>query len=125
MPYINIKITREGATSEQKAALIKGATQLLADVLHKNPKTTVVTIEEVEMDSWGIGGLLVEISREKAKEDALALENLKAEKESLRKELAELKGEEYLPEEPPAFSLDTDALKKGRKAKKKKAKHKK
>ena len=56
MPYVNIKITREGATAEQKAALIKGATDLLVDVLGKNPATTVVVIEEVDTDNWGIGG---------------------------------------------------------------------
>ena len=56
MPYVNIRITREGATAEQKAALIKGVTQLLVDVLGKNPATTVVTIDEVETDNWGIGG---------------------------------------------------------------------
>ena len=56
MPYVNIKITREGATTEQKAALIKGATQLLVDVLGKNPATTVVVIDEVDTDNWGIGG---------------------------------------------------------------------
>lgn len=56
MPYVNIRITREGATSEQKAALIRGATQLLVDVLGKNPATTVVVIEEVDTDNWGIGG---------------------------------------------------------------------
>lgn len=56
MPYVNIRITREGATAEQKAALIKGATQLLVDVLGKNPATTVVVIDEVDTDNWGIGG---------------------------------------------------------------------
>jgi 4-oxalocrotonate tautomerase len=56
MPYVNIRITREGATAEQKAALIKGVTQLLVDVLGKNPATTVVTIDELETDNWGIGG---------------------------------------------------------------------
>ncbi len=56
MPYVNIKITREGATPEQKASLIKGATQLLVDVLGKNPATTVVVIDEVDTDNWGIGG---------------------------------------------------------------------
>lgn len=56
MPYINIRITREGATAEQKARLIEGATQLLVDVLGKNPATTVVVIDEVETDNWGIGG---------------------------------------------------------------------
>lgn len=56
MPYVNIRITREGVTTEQKTALIKGATQLLVDVLGKNPATTVVVIDEVETDNWGIGG---------------------------------------------------------------------
>jgi len=56
MPFVNIKITRDGATKEQKAALIKGATQLLVDVLGKNPATTVVVIDEVDTDNWGIGG---------------------------------------------------------------------
>ena len=56
MPYINIKITREGVTKRQKQELISGATQLLVDVLGKNPSTTVVVIEEVETDNWGIGG---------------------------------------------------------------------
>ncbi len=60
MPYVNIQVTREGVTSEQKARLIKGATDLLVEVLDKNPMTTFVVIDEVEMESWGIGGLPVE-----------------------------------------------------------------
>ena len=56
MPYINIRITKDGATAEQKAALIKGATDLLVKVLNKNPNTTVVVIDEVDTDNWGIGG---------------------------------------------------------------------
>jgi 4-oxalocrotonate tautomerase len=56
MPYVNIKITREGATAEQKARLIQGVTKLLVDVLGKNPQTTVVVIDEVSTDNWGIGG---------------------------------------------------------------------
>lgn len=56
MPYVNIKITNEGATAEQKQQLIEGATSLLQNVLGKNPKTTVVVIEEVSTDNWGIAG---------------------------------------------------------------------
>ena len=56
MPFVNIKITKDGATAEQKAELIKGATDLLVKVLDKNPSTTVVIIDEVETDNWGIGG---------------------------------------------------------------------
>lgn len=59
MPYVNIKITREGATAGQKARLIEGVTRLLADVLDKNPATTFVVIDEVDMEDWGIGGLPV------------------------------------------------------------------
>ena len=65
MPYVNIKITREGATTEQKAALIRGATQLLVDVLKKNPQTTVVVIDEVETDNWGVGGETVTARRKR------------------------------------------------------------
>jgi len=56
MPFVNIKVTRDGVTADQKAELIKGATDLLVKVLGKNPATTVVVIDEVETDNWGIGG---------------------------------------------------------------------
>ena len=60
MPYVNIKITREGnVTPEQKRQLIEGATNLLQDVLGKNKATTVVVIDEVDTDNWGIGGVPV------------------------------------------------------------------
>ena len=67
MPYVNIKITREGnVTPEQKRQLIEGATNLLHDVLGKNKATTVVVIDEVETDNWGIGGVPVtEIRKQK------------------------------------------------------------
>ncbi|MDG4721709.1 MULTISPECIES: tautomerase family protein [Thalassospira] len=62
MPYVNIKVTREGGpdgtgpTSEEKARLIKGVTDLLQDVLNKSPATTFVVIDEVSLDDWGISG---------------------------------------------------------------------
>ncbi len=59
MPYVNIRITDEGATEAQKAELIKGTTDLLSKVLDKNPNTTFVIIDEVPMADWGIGGLPV------------------------------------------------------------------
>lgn len=65
MPYVNIKITKEGATPEQKTRLIQGVTQLLVDVLGKNPKTTTVVIDEVETDNWGIGGESVTARRKR------------------------------------------------------------
>ena len=68
MPYVNIKITNEGATTEQKAELIRGVTTLLKDVLGKDPRTTVVVIEEVATDNWGIGGETVTVRRKREKE---------------------------------------------------------
>ncbi len=65
MPYVNIKITKEGATQEKKAELIKGVTDLLKNVLGKNPATTVVIIDEVDTDNWGIGGETVTVRRKK------------------------------------------------------------
>lgn len=59
MPYVNIKVTREDVTAEEKARLIAGVTALLTDVLGKNPATTHVVIDEVDLDNWGVGGLPV------------------------------------------------------------------
>ncbi len=67
MPYVNIKITNEGSTAEQKAELIQGVTELLQTTLNKNPATTVVVIDEVETDNWGIGGEVVTEIRKRAK----------------------------------------------------------
>lgn len=67
MPYVNIKITKEGATADQKARLIQGVTAMLKEVLGKDPQTTVVVIEEVETDNWGIGGEPVTARRKREK----------------------------------------------------------
>ncbi len=65
MPFVNIKITRDNVTAEKKAEVIKGVTDLLKDVLGKNPKTTVVVIEEVDTDNWGINGESITERRKK------------------------------------------------------------
>ena len=56
MPMVNVKITREGATTEQKRQVIAEMTEVLTRVLGKNPETTIVIIEEVDNESWGIAG---------------------------------------------------------------------
>jgi len=63
MPYVNIKVTPENLTKEKKATLIKSVTELLQRELGKNPETTVVTIDVVETDNWGIGGETVSVRR--------------------------------------------------------------
>lgn len=71
MPYINVKITDESVTTEQKKAIVKGCTELMVDVLNKNPETTFVVIDEISTDNWGLGGELVsERRRQKISEDA-------------------------------------------------------
>ena len=60
MPYVNIKITREGGTtSQQKSELISGVTLVLEEVLGKRPSSTYVVIDEVALEDWGVGGLNV------------------------------------------------------------------
>ena len=65
MPYVNIKITKEEVTPEKKAQLIKGATELLQNVMGKNPQTTIVVIDEVDTDNWGIAGETITERRKK------------------------------------------------------------
>ncbi len=66
MPYVNIKVTREGTspgatgtTAEQKAALIKGVSDLLFQIPGKPQDSTFIVIDEVELENWGWGGLPV------------------------------------------------------------------
>ena len=64
MPIVTIQVTREGTTpdrasvsAEEKAALIKGVSELLRDILGKPLDSTFVVIEEVDPENWGWGGL--------------------------------------------------------------------
>jgi 4-oxalocrotonate tautomerase len=65
MPYVNIEVTREGVTREQKQQLIKGVTDLITNTLNKDPHLTHVNIHEVELDNWGYAGEQVSVLREK------------------------------------------------------------
>lgn len=56
MPFVQIDVTRDGVTKEQKQQLILGVTQLLKDVLNKDFSLTHVIIREVDTDNWGYGG---------------------------------------------------------------------
>jgi 4-oxalocrotonate tautomerase len=66
MPYVNIRVTNEGVTREQKLELIEGATDLLSRVLNKDPATTFVIIDEVETDNWGVNRENVTTMRQRA-----------------------------------------------------------
>ena len=65
MPFVKIELTREGVTREQKQQLIKGVTDLITDVLNKDPQLTHVVLQEVDLDDWGVGGEQTSVLREK------------------------------------------------------------
>ena len=66
MPYVNIKVTDEGVSRDQKMELVAATTQILKDVLNQDPASTFVVIEEVSTDNWGVGGELVTDIRARA-----------------------------------------------------------
>jgi 4-oxalocrotonate tautomerase len=69
MPYVNIKVTSEGGhdgtgpSSEEKARIVKGVSDLLFEVLNKDPSVTFVVIDEVPLDNWGMSGKQVSTIR--------------------------------------------------------------
>ncbi|MBC8645227.1 tautomerase family protein [Flavobacterium lindanitolerans] len=65
MPYVKIELTREGVTREQKQQLIAGVTNLISDILGKDPNLTHIVLQEIELDDWGFAGEQVSILREK------------------------------------------------------------
>ena len=64
MPYVKIEVTREGVTRKQKQQLVKGVTDLITDVLNKDPHLTHVVIQEIGLDDWGYAGEQVSVLRE-------------------------------------------------------------
>ena len=65
MPYVKIELTREGVNREQKQELISGITDLITEVLNKDPHLTHIVIQEIELDDWGYAGEQVSVLREK------------------------------------------------------------
>ncbi len=66
MPYVNVKITKDGVTAEQKAQIVAEITQTLQRVLGKRPDQTHIVIDEVEPENWGFSGMLTTEYRRKA-----------------------------------------------------------
>lgn len=66
MPYVNIKLTA-GVTTEQKATLIAGVTELIVKILNKDPEKTFVVIDEVDPDNWGVAGVSTTVYRQRKK----------------------------------------------------------
>lgn len=58
MPYINLQITKDGATAEQKSQIVREFTDTLVRVLGKKPEHTHIVIQEIEAENWGFAGVL-------------------------------------------------------------------
>jgi 4-oxalocrotonate tautomerase len=65
VPYVNIRFVKEKVSKQQKAALIRGVTNLLNDIVKKNPATTVVVIDEIDPDNYGLGGETVTLRKKR------------------------------------------------------------
>ncbi|MBD2247488.1 4-oxalocrotonate tautomerase family protein [Nostoc sp. FACHB-888] len=59
MPYVNVKLIDDSLSPEAKAEVIRQITDVFVQVLNKNPETTFVVIEEVNIDNWGVAGQTV------------------------------------------------------------------
>ena len=67
MPYVNVRITKDGVTAEQKAAIVREITHTLGRVLGKRPEHTHIIIDEVEPENWGYAGMLTTEYRKRQK----------------------------------------------------------
>jgi 4-oxalocrotonate tautomerase len=67
MPYVNVRITKDGVTKEQKAQIVEEITQTLYRVLGKKPEYTHIIIDEVEPENWGFAGMLTTEYRKQQK----------------------------------------------------------
>lgn len=58
MPYINVKITKDNVTPNQKRAIVKDITESLVRHLGKKPEHIHIVIDEVDPENWGFAGML-------------------------------------------------------------------
>lgn len=65
MPLINVR-QLPGRTPEQKKQLIQELTETFVQVTGAKQETVWVVIEEVDSDSWGIGGLTLKEKKARA-----------------------------------------------------------
>lgn len=71
MPFVSVRITRDGVTRAQKAQVIAEMTDTLQRVLGKSPELTHVVIEEIDTDNWGVAGETTTVMRGRAAKQAL------------------------------------------------------
>lgn len=57
MPYVKVEIAKGIADQNQKRAVIRRITDVLAEELGRNPEYIFVVIDEVDTDNWGRKGM--------------------------------------------------------------------
>ncbi len=67
MPYVNVKITKDGVTAAQKRKIVADITQTLVTTLNKRPEHIHIVIDEVDPENWGFAGMLTPEYRAQAK----------------------------------------------------------
>ena len=68
MPYVNVRITKDGVTAEQKRQIVEEITNTLVKVLSKKPEHTHIVIDEIELENWGFAGVLTSENRKQTGE---------------------------------------------------------
>jgi len=58
MPYVNVRILRNGVTKQQKARIVAEISKTLETVLDKKPEYIHVVIDEIDPENWGYAGRL-------------------------------------------------------------------
>lgn len=67
MPYINVRITKDGVTREKKAQIVKEITETVQNVLGKKPHHIHIVIDLVDEENWGFSGMLTDDYRAQQK----------------------------------------------------------
>lgn len=58
MPYVNVKILRDGTTADQKKQIVQDITRSLVTTLGKKPEHIHIVIDEIAPENWGYAGQL-------------------------------------------------------------------
>lgn len=58
MPYVNVKILRDGTTADQKKKIVQDITHSLVTTLGKKPEHIHIVIDEIAPENWGYAGQL-------------------------------------------------------------------
>lgn len=60
MPYVNVRITKDGVTKEKKGQIVKEITATLQNVLGKKPNHIHIVIDLIDEENWGFSGMLTD-----------------------------------------------------------------